>query len=89
MNLDIPTIDEIKEVNESLFINSIMPKINKLIENVQTEDRFVSKKEAARILDCCESTIDNLRRRCVLKSYKVGNAVRFKRSELINSIEEV
>lgn len=46
-------------------------------------DRFISKKEAARLLSCSQSTIDNYRRNGALKSTKLGKAVRFKRGDVL------
>ena len=50
-------------------------------------DDYVSKKEAAELASLSVSTIDNLRRAKVLKPYKFGKLVRFKRSELIRYLE--
>lgn len=46
-------------------------------------DRLINKKEAASLLGCSQSTIDNFRRRGTLKSTKLGKAVRFRRSDVL------
>lgn len=46
-------------------------------------DRLISKKEAARLLGCSQSTIDNYRRAGVLEAVKLGKAVRFRRGDLL------
>lgn len=51
------------------------------------EDRLINKKEAARLLSCSTSTIDNYRREGKLKRYKVGSGVRFKRLEVLGLVE--
>lgn len=46
-------------------------------------DRLISKKEAARLLGCSQSTVDNYRRAGVLEATKLGKAVRFRRGDVI------
>lgn len=46
-------------------------------------DRLINKKEAARLLGCSQSTIDNYRRRGALQATKLGKAVRFRRSDVL------
>jgi len=60
------------------------------IEKIEPEpDRYITKKEAAKLWGCSVSTIDNYRRAGILKRYRIGSAVRFKRSELLEAIEEM
>lgn len=47
-------------------------------------DRLISKKEAARLLGCSQSTIDNYRRAGVLQATKLGKAVRFRRGDVLS-----
>lgn len=46
-------------------------------------ERLISKKEAARLLGCSQSTIDNYRRAGVLEAVKLGKAVRFRRGDVL------
>lgn len=46
-------------------------------------DRLITKKEAARLLGCSQSTIDNYRRAGVLEAVKLGKAVRFRRGDVL------
>jgi len=46
-------------------------------------DRLINKKEAARLLGCSQSTIDNYRRAGVLEAVKLGKAVRFRRGDVL------
>ena len=46
-------------------------------------ERLISKKEAARLLGCSQSTIDNYRRVGRLKSVKLGKSVRFRRGDVL------
>lgn len=45
---------------------------------------YVSKKQAARLLDCCTSTIDNHARAKRLTRHYVGKSVRFDRQQVLS-----
>lgn len=45
--------------------------------------QFISKRAAARLLDCCVSTIDNHARAGRLKRHYIGRAVRFERVQVL------
>lgn len=44
---------------------------------------YVSKRQAARLLDCSPSTVDNAARAGKLRRHYVGKSVRFLRSEVL------
>lgn len=50
----------------------------------QAGEVFVSKKQAARLLDCSQSTIDNFARSGRLTRSYVGKAVRFDRQQVLS-----
>ncbi len=56
-----------------------------ITENVpaQAATPYVSKREAARLISVCPSTIDNQARAGKLKRHYVGKAVRFDRVEVL------
>ncbi|GEM_PF-1928363 len=45
---------------------------------------FISKKQAAALLSCCTSTIDNHARAQTLTRYYVGKSVRFNRQQVLS-----
>lgn len=49
----------------------------------QAATPYVSKREAARLISVCQSTIDNAARAGKLKRHYVGKAVRFDRGEVL------
>lgn len=49
----------------------------------QAAPPFVSKREAARLLGLCTSSVDNAARRGELKRHYVGKAVRFDRAQVL------
>ena len=50
-------------------------------------DQLLTKKQAAKLLSCSTSTVDNLRRAGKIKRHYVGNSVRFKKSELLDALK--
>lgn len=56
-------------------------------DSCQNNVDFLSKKDAANYLQVSTNTVDNYRRKNLIKSYKIGNNVRFKKSELIEAVE--
>lgn len=47
-------------------------------------DAYISKKQAAVLLSCCASTIDNYARAKTLTRYYVGKSVRFDRKQVLS-----
>lgn len=45
--------------------------------------QFISKRAAARLLDCCTSTVDNFARAGRLKRHYIGRSVRFSRAQVL------
>lgn len=45
---------------------------------------YINKRQAARLLNCSTSTLDNLRRAGQIKAFYVGKAVRFDRQEVLS-----
>jgi excisionase family DNA binding protein len=81
MELVITTKTELKEL--------ISEAINSVSHNVKpNEDQpdLIDKIEVSKLLNISYSTVDNYRRKGLLKSYRIGNKVRFKRSEVIDSV---
>lgn len=44
---------------------------------------YVNKRQAARLLSCSVSTLDNFRRAGEIKAFYIGKAVRFSREEVL------
>ena len=87
--LVIPTIQEIKAALipdiKQVFLEALEEVAYQTnANNSSCPDRLLTKKEAAQMLNCSESTVDNRRREGVLKSEKLANCrtVYFKLSTL-------
>lgn len=57
---------------------------NRFTDSEPTEAR-ITKKQAAALINCSVSTIDNARRAGKIRAYRIGaKAVRFEKSEVLN-----
>lgn len=63
--------------------NAAQHPLKKDAAQEQAAPPYVSKKEAARLLGVCTSSIDNAARAGKLKRHYVGKSVRFDRSEVL------
>lgn len=88
----VSTIEELKEVMGQLFSDRLTAFFqNYKVEQVLSKDvlpgqaapPYVTKKEAARLLSCSPSTIDNYARAGILTRHYVGKAVRFDRQQVL------
>jgi len=86
----IPNVFQIIDARLSLIeelLIDIKHKRNeqsRLADNEQTGTR-ITKKQAAALINCSVSTIDNARRAGKIKAYRIGaKAVRFEKSEVLN-----
>ena len=73
---------------EDLIINSVQVclKNQTPVRNTIPDEAapsYVSKREAARLISVCASTIDNAARAGRLKRHYVGKSVRFERSQVL------
>lgn len=67
-----------------LGIHSVTKQQSRFADNEPTEAR-ITKKQAAALINCSVSTIDNARRAGKIKAYRIGaKAVRFEKSEVLN-----
>jgi excisionase family DNA binding protein len=82
MNLYIPTKDDIREIVQG-ELSTFQPVVLPL------PDELLTKIETAELLKLCTSAVDNLRRKGLLKAYRIGASVRFKRSEVLQAVEDL
>ncbi|MFT6336702.1 MAG: putative DNA-binding transcriptional regulator AlpA [Halioglobus sp.] len=83
MLLEFHTTDDIK--------NIVVDAVRDALANFQpvkvsTPDDFLTKEDVAAMLQMSKSGIDSLRRRGLLKPYRIGASVRFKRSEIMTML---
>lgn len=55
---------------------------------VRDEPLLISEKEAARLLDCCEKTVAQIRKDGQLKAVRVRGSIKYTRSEIERFISD-
>lgn len=74
---------------ESETLPMLIKRLYKLNPDIsQGSEKLISKRDAARLLGCSVSTIDNLRRKGKLETVKVGKSARFRFGDLQSMIEK-
>jgi len=74
-------VNDLKE----LIAQAVYEGIEKYKENiVTTEEDFIGRREVAEIFKVSIVTVDTWRAKGILKEYRIGNKVLFKRSEVLN-----
>lgn len=81
------TEEQLQEIVQNAVANALaqVKSLQTPIESNTTADHaeFLTKKQAAKLLACSPSTIDNFRRSGKLTPVYLGKTVRFKRSEIL------
>lgn len=85
MELIVVTKEELEKILRTI-IEQNQPR--KKQDHIYTNE-LISKSEVAEILDVSLSSVDNYRRLGNLKSYKFGNKVRFRRSEVLEAATSI
>lgn len=71
-----------------IAVLSALNEWERLAKEQEVHDPLLTKKESGVLLNVSPSTIDNLFSKGTLKGYRIASSVRFKRSELLQYIEE-
>jgi hypothetical protein len=61
---------------------------NQKIEEQDTKDKFLTRQETAKLLHISLTTLDTYTRLDLIKRYKVGNRVLYKKSDINDSLLE-
>ena len=61
---------------------------NQKIEEQDTKDKFLTRQETAKLLHISLTTLDTYTRLGLIKRYKVGNRVLYKKSDINDSLLE-
>ena len=79
----------IKNEVEILFKYEVENMKKYISDNLIEKDTLLSREDVAQILDVSLGTIDNLRKKNKLHSYRIGLLVRFKNSEIQEYIKQL
>jgi len=70
---------------QEIIAQAVYEGIEKYKENIVIADEdFVGRREVAEIFKVSIVTVDTWRAKGILKEYRIGNKVLFKRSEVLN-----
>jgi len=75
-------LNEISELKEALLL---------LTKNNQANPSsdFITRQETAEILNVSLSTLLNWRKAGIITAYRIGNKIRYKKSEILNSLTKI
>lgn len=85
---------QLLNVDPEEFKNEIIDGVIEKLEASQgltyssNQDDYVTKKEAASILGVSTKTIHEWSKKRILKAYRIGNSVRFKRNEIDETLKK-
>jgi excisionase family DNA binding protein len=85
MEIILTTKEDLRILFKELLEENKQKQIN---TSTKSKEEFLTKKQAASLLKVSLATIDNYRRNNLIPSHRIGNNVRFKKSELISSVTD-
>jgi len=72
--------------------NNIENKLLQLLERIEApkqETELITTKEVCKLLGVSSSTLHIWRKQGIIKGFRVGNKVRFKKTEILEAITEI
>ena len=71
--------------------SKIKAELSLLTKNYKSkqEDELITRQETAKILKVSLSTLLNWRKAGIIIDYRIGNKVRYKKSEILNSLTKI
>lgn len=73
------------------FLNGVEEKLNSFEKNFQPKEptQWVTRKEVSQILSISLVTISDWSKKGILKPYRIGNRIRFKRKEVEQALTKI
>ena len=89
-SLNHQLLNQIIEAEVERLVSEHLETFQKeLSDNYIFNDRLLSREEVAIKLDVSLGKLDTMRKRKTIKGYSVGNAVKFKNSEILDYIKSL
>lgn len=65
--------------------------LEEIVSNIQSKEdaEFITSKEAASILQITLPTLYDWRKKGIVVAYRIANKIRFKKSEVLNSLTKI
>ena len=80
-------LDVISERIENRFLPILEGISKKLI--LEKSSEFINTKEVCKMLQITPPTLSNYRKHGIIPFFRIGNKVRFKRSQIIESLKKI
>jgi len=77
--------DEFKESIRSI-IKELMPQQKKISYKLPSTDELLTVEETLKLLKCSKQALWNWRKNGILPSYRLGNRVYYKKSDIFNKL---
>jgi len=77
--------DEFKESIRSI-VKELMPQQKKSAEKLPFTDELLTVEETLKLLKCSKQALWNWRKNGILPSYRLGNRVYYKKSDIYNKL---
>lgn len=77
--------DEFKESIRSI-VKELMPQQKKSAEKLSFTDELLTVEETLKLLKCSKQALWNWRKNGILPSYRLGNRVYYKKSDIYNKL---
>ena len=72
--------------------SDVLNKLDQVLAKMQTpkqETELISREDVCKLLNISLSTLHIWRKQGILKDYRIGNKVRFKKAEVLEAITEI
>lgn len=79
------SLDEFKESIRSI-VKELMPQQKKNSESLISTDELLTVEETLKLLKCSKQALWNWRKNGILPSYRLGNRVYYKKSDIFNKL---
>jgi len=77
--------DEFKESIRSI-VKELMPQQKKISDKLPSTDELLTVEETLKFLKCSKQALWNWRKNGILPSYRLGNRVYYKKSDIFNKL---
>jgi len=85
------TPEDLKQEIVSSVVSEIKLELGVITKNFQPKENpeFITSKEACEILGVTNPTLLDWRKRKIITAYRIANKIRFKRSEIEQSLKKI
>ncbi len=79
------TREELKDLMHETALEAAQAAI-KAAQTTDIQEEYITRKEAQKILGVCYNTLESRTREGLIKSYRLGRSIRYKRTEIESAL---